>query len=69
MSDDELPQEVLVQQAFWQGVLPATLAMGWGALLQVCSNPWILLEFACLGLLQLVAASHVAATRRPRGAL
>jgi uncharacterized membrane protein len=30
----DAPQEVLVQQAFWQGVLPATLAMGWGALLR-----------------------------------
>ena len=26
----DAPQEVLVQQAFWQGVLPATLALGWG---------------------------------------
>ncbi len=30
----DAPQEVLVQQAFWQGVLPATLALGWGALLR-----------------------------------
>jgi uncharacterized membrane protein len=26
--------DVLVQQAFWQGVLPATLALAWGALLR-----------------------------------
>jgi hypothetical protein len=32
-------------------------AVGWGALLQVSTNPWILLEFVCLGLLQLVAAT------------
>ncbi len=34
-----------------------TPVVGFRALLQVCSNPWIVLEFACLGLLQLVAAA------------
>lgn len=28
------PWELVLQQAFWQGVLPATLALAWGALLR-----------------------------------
>lgn len=35
------PVDVLVQQAFWQGVLPATLSVLWGALLRRFAPPHI----------------------------
>ncbi|TXH89326.1 MAG: hypothetical protein E6Q78_08150 [Rhodoferax sp.] len=35
------PSEILVQQAFWQGVLPATLSVLWGGLLRRYAPPHI----------------------------